>query len=107
MNKKTCRDCLHCSIEGHCFGMPWHYPSGGSDITTLDKEACEHFLERDKPTVFRQITVSPEVLAKSLCGNVRVGCFSGYYSMLTDRYYPSMEEAVAATLAKLKEAYYE
>lgn len=54
-------------------------------------------------TVFQYITQSPQVLARSLCGCVRVGCFSGYYSMLTGMYYPNMEEAIAATLEKLKE----
>lgn len=57
----------------------------------------------DRPTVFHRITASPEVLARSLCGVVRVGCFSGSYSMLTGRHYPDMEAAIAATVAKLQE----
>ena len=56
-----------------------------------------------KQTLFETITTSPEVLARSLCGSVRVGCFSGYYSMLTGEYYPDMEAAVSATVARLKE----
>ena len=69
MDKKTCKDCLHCTIDGNevlCVDMPWHYPFGGEDRTELDKEACEHFLERDKPTLFDQITRSYETLAEKL-----------------------------------------
>ena len=54
-------------------------------------------------TLFDSIKRSPETLARALCGNVRVGCFSGYYSMLTGMYYPDMEKAVAATIEKLNE----
>lgn len=65
-------------------------------------EVCR-FEHKDYPSLFYRITRSPEILARSLCGSVRVGCFSGYYSMLTGEYYPDMEEAYAATLEKLKE----
>ena len=108
VSKKTCRDCFHCSIEGadevYCCGMPWHYPFGGSDTVTLDKEACEHFLERDKPTVFHQISASPEVLAEKL---VYVGLFDGMWlwrsTLLPNKGFENKAEAIAATVAKLKE----
>lgn len=106
---KTCKDCLHCSIEGadkvYCSGMPWHYPFGGSDTVTLDKEACEHFLERDAPTLFDDITVSPEVLAeKFVIKEYNHFGGSSYISILLkgEDFY-SYERAVAATVAKLKE----
>lgn len=68
--------------------------------------ACGHSGEEPEftiTTVFDRITASMEALARSLCGNVRVGCFSGYYSMLTGLYYPDMDKAIAATIEKLKE----
>ena len=63
-------------------------------------------LYHDAPqTIFDCIKQSTETMARALCGNVRVGCFSGYYSMLTGMYYPDMDKAIAATIEKLnKEA---
>ena len=108
MSKKTCKDCLHCSIEGadevYCCGMPWHYPFGGSDTVTLDKEACEHFLERDKQTFFDRITASPEVLAeKLLYAPLGEFCKLWYSTVLPGEHWNVKSEAVAATVAKLKE----
>lgn len=111
MSEKTCKDCLHCSIESadevYCSGMPWHYPFGGSDIVTLDKEACEHFLERDKPTVFHRITASPEVLAEKLVYHVKEKADSGTYnywrSTISCDVWLKKAEAIAATVARLKE----
>lgn len=88
---KYCKDCKNMNC-----------PEGRVNCKYPDAIACA--LYRDTPqTVFQKITASEEVLARSLCGNVRVGCFSGYYSMLTGRHYPDMEEAIAATEARLKE----
>ena len=122
MNKKTCKDCLHCSIEGadeaYCCGMPWHYPFGGSDTVALDKEACGYFWERDKPTVFNRITTSPEVLAPQLVYVIKqLFTISGtsrenpggyevktkWFSTIIDGDFDSGSEAIAATLARLKE----
>ena len=120
MSKKTCRDCLHCSIDGadevYCYGMPWHYPFGGSDTVTLDKEACKHFLERDKPTVFHRITASPEVLAEKLVyqrnckiihqndkSTMEYWTYSWKSSVITGQSFETKAEAIAATVAKLKE----
>lgn len=113
---KTCKDCLHCSIEDagevYCSGMPWHYPFGGSDSTTLDKEACEHFLERDKPTVFASITSSPEELAPQFIFK-QWHAFDGkweWFSLLlmdddelNSPRFKSYEEAFNATVERLKE----
>lgn len=107
---KTCKDCLHCSVDDDevlCSGMPWHYPFGGSDTVTLDKEACKYFLERDKQTVFDQITQSIETLAEEFVDTLydRVACEYRYYSMLTAEFYNSRDEAVAATIKELKKEY--
>lgn len=111
MENKTCKDCLHCSIENtdevYCTGMPWHYPFGGSDTVSLDKEACEHFLERDEPTVFQRITASPEVLADKLVYTWGHLCHNGdvkiYWksTILPDAVFYSKYEAITATLEEL------
>lgn len=60
-----------------------------------------------KQTVFQQITASPEVLAPEFIEMMydRVAGDYRYYSMLTGEFYNSREEAIAATVAKLKEVY--
>ena len=114
MNKKTCKDCLHCTVDGDevlCVDMPWHYPFGGEDSTTLDKEACEHFLERPKKTIFDQITASYETLAEKLVYEESLIKPDGTYVC---RYFSTIiqggcwfneEEAFDATVARLKEVY--
>ena len=112
MNNKTCKDCLHCTVDGDevlCVDMPWHYPFGGEDSTTLDKEACEHFLERDKPTLFDLVIKSPETLAENSV-YVHVECNSDgekeyfFATPWTDELYETIEAAVAAAVVKLKGA---
>lgn len=96
---KTCHECENCIYTPMCDNTLC--PISDEKFA----EICGGFTQIQKPpkTVFDRITVSMEVLARSLCGNVRVGCFSGYYSMLTGMHYPDMEKAVAATIEKLKE----
>lgn len=56
-------------------------------------------------TVFDRITQSPEVLAKEFCEEM-FSCFDNgfrWFSMLTGEFYNSKPEAIAATVAKLKE----
>ena len=113
MNTKTCKDCLNCSVDDGdvlCSGMLWHYPFGGSDVVSLDKEACEHFLERKKPTVFDQITASPEVLAEKLVYEIRSTdpVFGGTYywwcsTIIPGEKWKKREEVFSATVEKLKE----
>ena len=73
---KTCGECLHCAVDGDdilCVDMPWHYPFGGSDTTTLDKDACEYFIEREKPTNGDKIReMSDEELATAWSNNAFV-----------------------------------
>jgi hypothetical protein len=71
--------------------------------------ACESFLNtingKSKPTLFARITASPEVLAPEFVEMMydRVSGDYRYYSVLTGEFYNSREEAIAATLEKLKE----
>jgi hypothetical protein len=56
-------------------------------------------------TLFDRITASPEVLAEEFVEMMydRVAGDYRYYSMLTGEFYNSREEAIAATIEKLKE----
>lgn len=113
---KTCKDCLHCSIEDtdevYCTGMPWHYPFGGSDTVSLDKEACEHFLERDEPTVFDRITASSKALAEEFVEPYTCWGEDGQletrwrtnFRELSGMLFDTREEAIAATLEELNKA---
>lgn len=122
MNKKTCKDCLHCTVDDEdvlCVDMPWHYPFGGSDTTTLDKDACEYFIER-KTTVFDKITANEEVLAEKLVYSSYTKKKLPLYNMkkwligyktvlhqvwrssITDETYSKKSEALAATMKELK-----
>lgn len=109
MSEKTCKDCLHCTVDDDevlCVDMPWHYPFGGNDYTTLDKEACKYFLERPKKTIFDWITESPETLAEELVYWVYDEDYGkcGWTSNLMEEYLDKdYEKAIAATVAKLKE----
>lgn len=116
---KTCKDCLHCSVDDDevlCSGMPWHYPFGGSDTVTLDKEACEYFLERET-TVFTEITANEEKLAEKLVYAIKQFVTipstsrenpGGYeiktkwYSTIVADEFDSESEAIAATVEELK-----
>lgn len=91
---KICGECRH--FDNDCQGVSKSTPAS----------YCEDF-ER-KPTVFQQITASPEVLAEMLV-------FTSYFEdchykarawksvfFLPNRY-RTKEEAISATVAKLKE----
>lgn len=56
-------------------------------------------------TIFHRITASPEVLAEEFCDTM-FSCYNNafrWYSMLTGEFYNSKAEAIAATVARLKE----
>lgn len=96
MSKRTCKDCRNrFSDEGTC---PVRF--GVSD--TDDATNCDTF---EPITVFHSITSSPEVLAPEFVEMMydRVAGDYRYYSILTGEFYNSREEAIAATVAKLKE----
>lgn len=89
----TCKDCKKFKNQrtlGTC----------QEGITVSENPACSNFEEKPK-TIFNQITASPEVLAPYLV------FFSardnGWCSMLTAGSYDTYKEAIAATVAKLKE----
>lgn len=73
--------------------------------------ACGHLGEEPEfiiTTVFETITASPEVLAeklvyKTICVAVNRVTYSCWKSTITDESYRTKEEAIAATVAKLKE----
>lgn len=59
--------------------------------------------ESHPPTVFARITASPEVLAEKLVYWEHDDWGSGWTSNLIDEVYNTESEAIAATVAKLKE----
>jgi hypothetical protein len=70
--------------------------------------ACESLLtDKSKPTLFDRITQSPEVLAEKFvyCENEEYtfSCASWCSTLLGNTSYARKEEAIAATVAKLKE----
>lgn len=108
-----CTDCalaFLCSVGSGCPEGRWYKTihegyfaceePAAEEETTSTSSAVD---ELKKQTLFDRITESPEMLSWSLCGAVRIGCFTGYYSMITGNYYPDMEKAYNATLARLKE----
>ena len=70
---------------------------------------CHNFWSNGvKPTltVFQQITQSPEVLAEYCvyeCGDIYGDGYPVWYSSVTKIYYAEKAEAIAATVARLKE----
>lgn len=98
MSNKTCGDCVKCqnrTVVGTC---------EHTGITNTNIPACSKF-EPKKPTLFSRITASEEVLAPEFVEMMydRVSGDYRYYSMLTGEFYNSKPEAIAATLARLKE----
>ena len=78
---------------------------GGSVFGIYIDGECEYV---NNMTVFDRITTSPEVLAEKLVfqfiGYDGNGLFHGYWkSTITDWDYNTKSEAIAATVAKLKE----
>jgi hypothetical protein len=88
MSKKE-RNCLNCRIhwdrEGLCEVCRWE--------------------DKDNPSLFYQITRSPEVLAEKFVYSVMLDyCYEEWYSTLfPDKCFSTKSEAIAATVAKLKE----
>lgn len=71
--------------------------------TNRDVDICKYFKEIPQ-TVFERITVSPEVLAPFLVFHNRI--YKGrtkYHSAVVGGEFDSYEEAIAATVARLKE----
>ena len=101
---QTCGNCKHfyCEGDGRCCARDdmWMYEY---------EDACEKFENQDKyaGTRFRQITKSPEVLAEKLvyCEKPErfCECASWRSVILGNISFIKREEAIAATVEKLKE----
>ena len=101
MSKKKCRECKYFEVDtvsAVCEKKRW--------ICDDDAPACNRF--EQQPTVFEQITQSPETLAEKL---VRLTCFHHpdgsadllFASSIVDGRWEDRAKAIAATVAKLKE----
>lgn len=101
MENKTC---------GECQWYDYHHLLCvvGGDVEPTDC-ACDSFIpiKRTNGDVIRQM--SNEELAEEFVDMMydRVAGDYRYYSMLTGEFYNSRKEAIAATVAKLKEVYNE
>lgn len=92
--ENVCKNCKHFAPKTtHCKkGVPW----------ISEDDSCNNFEQKTKMTVFQQITQSPEMLAVEL---VTLDCdgWWAYVGVGKRKTYPTREEALAATVAKLKE----
>lgn len=92
--ENVCKNCKHFAPKTtHCKkGVPW----------ISEDDSCNNFEQKTKMTVFQQITESPETLAVEL---VTLDCdgWWAYIGIGKRETYPTREEAIAATVAKLKE----
>jgi hypothetical protein len=104
MSNKVCPQCSCTDIA-----QDWYTHDQGicfvCNICGFVGDAAEF---RDQ-TLFLRITTSPEVLAdklvyKTLCVAVNRVTYSCWKSTITEEAYRTKEEAIAATVAKLKEA---
>lgn len=93
-------DCVLSSIDYDKDFPPGFCPHSGGVVCWKKCETTEK-----KSTLFELITASPEVLAPEFVGTMynRVCCNYLNYSMLTGEWYATHSEAIAATVAKLKE----
>lgn len=96
---RYCKDCKNINC-----------PKGRVNCKYPDAISCD--LYRDTPpTVFHHITSSPEVMAEKLVYDWGHLCHNGdikiYWksTILPDAVFGSKSEAIAATVAKLKEVY--
>jgi hypothetical protein len=103
MEKKTCGECKHFDrVLGICDLTDDFSTVMSNTLACVDFEICP------KPTVFQQITASPEVLAEKLVYSEWIEAFDKsllvYRStILGSKHFKSYAEAIAATVARLKE----
>ena len=99
MSKLVCKNCKSISVEyeDYCGGTSYYRCK-----TCGQRGDKDSFTQQ---TVFDRITASPEVLAVEFVGMMydRVSGEDRYYSMLTGEFYSNYAEAIAATVARLKE----
>ena len=109
MSKVDCKDCQFYH-NGRCEELGEYTTPGECECSwfapkAIKKTCVAEIAKNAKQTVFHQITASPEVLAPEFVDAMynRMLCEYRYYSMLTGDWYETGEEAIAATVAKLKE----
>lgn len=105
MKTKTCGECY--------FYHPIFKHEGVCIVTSELCKTCDFTREcalggvypKPPPTLFQRITQSPEVLAEEFVEMMPDPQFGDYrpFSMLTYTFYETRVEAIAATVAKLKE----
>ena len=88
---KKCADC-GCEVNRNVIQGMYYCPRCDDDKREIDVLPM---------TLFDRITASPEVLAEKLVYYLRYG--NCYASSITSDVFKSKEEAIAATVAKLKE----
>ena len=113
------KNCGTCNFYNREKKVCWFHAEV-SDISPIDfcKEHWEPAKKRDKhrkaeqmrKTVFAHITQSTEILApklvyRTICVAVNRVTYSCWKSTITDESYRTKDEAIAATVAKLKEVY--
>ena len=101
MNNLVCKDCKSTDVTEYppgMFGEPRHRCNSCGNISRT-----EDFVE---PTVFDRITASPEVLAENLVYIIRCEAdpsLAGWTSNVVQSVFETRSEAIAATVARLKE----
>jgi len=95
MSDIYCKDCRACVYIG---GKPW-CACRAKDISDVSPK-CDCF-RRKRPTLFDRITQSPERLAETYMFNYDGKVFKSL--LLPNMVFSSREEAIAATVARLKE----
>ena len=107
MMSKECRDCFHFygvaeDMNGE-IGMCELQSSEYPNYKVAGETACKMF---NAPTVFNRITASPEVLAPKFVYFAMADEYGRDYwgsSLLDGQFWKTEKEAIAATVAKLKE----
>lgn len=100
MSNLVCKNCKSVAVEYEDY-------CGGTSYFRC--KTCGMRGNKDKftqVTIFDRITESPEVLAEYCvyeCGDIYGDGYPVWYSSVTKIYYAEKSEAIAATVAKLKE----
>jgi hypothetical protein len=112
MSKVDCKDCQFYH-NGRCEELGEYTTPGERECSwfaakAIKKTCVAEIAKNAKQTVFDQITTSPEVLAekmvfRALCVDVNRVTYSCWKSTITEEAYRTKPEAIAATVAKLKE----
>lgn len=109
MSKVDCKDCQFYH-NGRCEELGEYTTPGECECSwfapkAIKKTCVAEIAKIAKQTVFDRITASPEVLAEKLVYSVMLDyCYEEWYSTLfPDKDFGTKSEAIAATVARLKE----